>query len=152
MGFNAVQTSSIYAGLVDVVPARAISLCTWHELELFVCGDPHIDVDALRAHSTFHGYSSGDKACKLLWRVLEGFTDDQRSRFLRFVWGRSRLPRGGAWDRPFKISRRDGGDAEMPIGHTCFNQLEWPNYSCEEVARQRLLTAIIYGLDGFLIA
>ena len=35
---------------------------------------------------------SDDKLIKWLWETLESFTDEERSLFLRFVSGRSRLP------------------------------------------------------------
>ncbi len=33
-----------------------------------------------------------DKQVQYLWQALEGFTDAERSQFLRFVSGRKRLP------------------------------------------------------------
>ena len=44
-------------GLVEVVPERALKLCTWEELEVLVCGDPRIDVAVMKANTTYHGYS-----------------------------------------------------------------------------------------------
>ena len=44
-------------GLVDVIPERALKMCTWEELEVLVCGDPHIDVAVMKANTTYHGYS-----------------------------------------------------------------------------------------------
>ena len=28
----------------------------------------------------------------MFWRVFESFTDEERTMYLKFVWGRSRLP------------------------------------------------------------
>jgi E3 ubiquitin-protein ligase HERC2 len=53
------QLASIRSGLVDVVPERALKLCTWQELEVLVCGDPRIDVDVMKANTTYHGYDVG---------------------------------------------------------------------------------------------
>ena len=104
-----------------------------------------------------------------LWEVLEVFTPEQRQRFLRFVWGRSRLPTGAeGWTEQFTVcvkkarpsaaaaaaaatSRARGGsgsgprrtaDTAMPQAHTCFNQLDIPEYSSKAVLRERLLYAI----------
>ena len=103
----------------------------------------------------------------MLWRVLKKFTARERELFLRFVWGRSRLPvrsedfeqkvrrRLRAAPLPARVSpsrppcpqfqimpthRND--DYMLPIAHTCFFQLELPRYSCEQVMREKLLYAI----------
>jgi hypothetical protein len=51
------QVSAIRRGLVDVIPERALKMCTWEELEVLVCGDPRIDVAVMKANTTYHGYS-----------------------------------------------------------------------------------------------
>ena len=38
------------------------------------------------------------------------------------------------------VNGRD--DARLPPAHTCFNHLMLPRYSCREVLRERLTTAI----------
>jgi HECT-domain (ubiquitin-transferase) len=147
------QVDAMRAGLLDVVPERAVRLCTWSELELHVCGDPHIDVAVLRENTVYvGGYSNSHSTVQRFWRVLDSLSDEERSKLVRFSWGRSRLPKG-RWPRPFKLTRRGGGNNQLPIGHTCFFQLELPEYSTDAIMRQRILTAITYGLDGsFLVA
>jgi hypothetical protein len=114
------------AGLAVVIPPRAISLCTATGLELRVCGDAHIDIAALRAHTTYSGYFKQDRVPSLFWKVLTSFDDEQRGRFVRFAWGRSRLPLAHQrWEREFRISRAEGrGDESLPLAHTCFFHIE----------------------------
>jgi len=38
-------------------------------------------------------------------------------------------------------------DSHLPVTHTCFFSMEWPKYSSEEVARQKLLYAITNCVD-----
>ena len=61
---------------------------------------------------------------------------------MRFAWGRSRLPKEADWSthgQPFKLTKKNGGDgAGYPLAHTCFFQLEFPEYSSDDVAVQRL--------------
>lgn len=52
----AVQVELIRAGLAAIIPPRAITLCTAEGLELRVCGDPHVDIEALKAHTVYNGY------------------------------------------------------------------------------------------------
>jgi hypothetical protein len=95
---------------------------------MLVCGDPHIDLEKLKAHTTYHGFPDAQhKTCQAFWRVMESFTQDDRSKFLRFTWGRSRLPRPAKWDKPFKLTKKNNDtDDVLPIAHTCFFQLELP--------------------------
>lgn len=94
----------------------------------------------------------------MFWKVIRSFTDEERSSIIRFSWGRSRLPRSDAFERPFKLTRKStpsvaAADNMLPIAHTCFFQIELPCYSSEDVMRKRLLTAATYGTGGsFLIA
>ena len=37
----------------------------------------------------------------------------------------------------------------LPTAHTCFNQLDLPEYPSEEIMRERLLVAIKEGSEGF---
>lgn len=141
-------------GFTDVVPQRVLSLCSAAELEVLTCGDPVIDVELLKAKTTYHGYHQNDRTCKHFWAVMRSLPNEDRSRFIRFVWGRSRLPKPSEWSssEPFKFTKKSGGDGALPIAHTCFRQLECPAYSSEDIMRQRLMTAMNFGMDGFLIA
>eukprot|EP00656_Telonema_subtile_P032548 TRINITY_DN35775_c0_g1_i1.p1 TRINITY_DN35775_c0_g1~~TRINITY_DN35775_c0_g1_i1.p1 ORF type:complete len:106 (+),score=15.41 TRINITY_DN35775_c0_g1_i1:120-437(+) len=80
-----------------------------------------------------------------MWGALEAFTEEQRCLFLRFVWGRSRLPLSATeFERNFEIKtmQRDNPDEALPVSHTCFFSLELPRYSSAVVCRERLLYAI----------
>lgn len=147
--------AALRRGLMSVLPERAVRMLSWSELELLVCGDPHVDVDILAAHTEYSGYSRSDRTIRMFWEVMRSLSDEERSRFVRFASGRSRLPRGpAAWERerPFKITRRGGGDDAMPVAHSCFNAVELPAYSSVDIMRKRLLAALNFGLDAFLIA
>lgn len=82
------------------------------------------------------------------WRVMSQLTDKDRSQFLRFAWGRSRLPKEDPWPRPFKLTYKNAGDEMLPIAHTCFFQLELPQYTTDKIMHDRLLVAINYGVSG----
>lgn len=42
----------------------------------------------------------------------------------------------------FNIHKSFGGAHMLPTAHTCFNQLDLPVYTTEDMVRERLLTAI----------
>jgi len=48
-----------------------------------------------------------------------------------------------------QIHRVAGDTDRLPSAHTCFNQLDLPEYSSYEKLRERLLTAVREGNEGF---
>eukprot|EP00948_MAST-09A_sp_MAST-9A-sp1_P002843 g2843.t1 len=146
--------AAIRRGLAQLIPARALTLCTGADLQVFICGDAEVSVERLRAHTEYSGWNENHASVQRFWKVFDTFTNDERSKFLRFVWGRSRLPRGEDWSTTFKLTRKQGSNADndLPIGHTCFFQIELPAYSSEDIMKKRLLVAIHYGVGEFMIA
>ena len=87
------QVQWIRAGLSQVVPVPLLTLFTGPELENMVCGSPEISVEALKSITTYRGIEATSNLVVWFWQVFEEFTNHERSLFLRFVWGRTRLPR-----------------------------------------------------------
>jgi len=131
-------------GLHAVVPANMLSLFSALDLELLVCGSPDIDLVALRKHTNYQGCKPHQPVVKNLWKCLESFTREERQLFIRFVWGRSRLPLSDSdWSHNFVVSLLPTtNDDKLPISHTCFFSLELPNYSSYKVMRKKVLFAI----------
>ena len=55
-----------------------------------------------------------------------------------------RVPIGGFKAFPMKISHSANINA-LPIAHTCFGQLDLPNYPSKEILREKLTMAITEG-------
>jgi hypothetical protein len=88
-------------------------------------------------------YERTEPAMERLWRVLERFSDEQRRLFLKFVTGQSRLPGPGfQGDFKLKIQKSGDGDGRLPTAATCFQSLQWPGYSNDEIAAAKLDFAI----------
>lgn len=130
-------------GLYAVVPARAIRLLSWQELDVAVAGRPEIDVDVMRANTDFQGFSDSSVTATLFWKVMESLSQQERSLFIRFVWGRSRVP-SQRWPVRMKIARLHGSEEQLPIAHTCFFSVELPAYTNEAKMRHKILTAIYF--------
>eukprot|EP00954_Amorphochlora_amoebiformis_P007912 612328-Amorphochlora_amoeboformis.AAC.1 len=91
--------------------------------------------------------------------MREKFSQEDRVKFLRFVWGRSRHPRDNeSWGSekfhiaPHAASQNSplGPDEYHPSAHTCFFTLELPEYSTPEVMYSKVLYAITHctAVDG----
>ena len=147
-----VQTHAVLRGLSTILPVRLFPLFSHREFELMVCGTPDINVEDLKRHTRFGvSVNSADPHVQLLWQVLEAFSPEQRSKFLSFIWGRNRLPATEEeWgDQCMKIHTLEAasGDQHLPVSHTCFFSMEWPRYSTFDIAREKLLYAIVNCTD-----
>jgi hypothetical protein len=141
------QVNAIKKGMSAIVPVQLLPLFTPSQLETMVCGKREVDIALLRqfttcaAPLTFKHPSVGH-----LFEVLKSLSHQERRAFLRFVWGRNRLP-GSASDfkkEPYKFSILDGGanPERLPGSHTCFFQIELPHYPTVEKCRNKVLKAI----------
>ena len=43
------------------------------------------DVEDLKANVKYDGYTSFDSSIRLFWKVVEGFSNEERGRLLKFV-------------------------------------------------------------------
>ena len=146
------QCDALLQGLSYMVPQRLLALFTWRQLEVLTCGTADVDVDVLRAHTKYGvGVSPNQRHVRHFWAALRRFTPEQRSLFLRFVWGRARLPVGAAdWgDSKLTIHAKHSAspDGMFPITHTCFFSLELPAYTTAAICHARLLYAITHCQD-----
>jgi len=137
--------NSFIDGISSVLPVEIFYILTGEELRDFFCGNPDIDVDMLRRVVEYEGYNESDKVIEYFWEVLREFTNEERKRFLQFVWARNRLPlKESDFDAPFKIQKDNGsdGDQALPSASTCFFSLSLPEYKCKEHLKEKLLFAI----------
>ena len=141
------QIQSIRNGLEQVIPFGILKLLSWNELEMLVCGKPILDVELLKENTQYNGCSENDKVIQNFWKCLEEFNAEERASYLRFVWGRSRLPLTSK-DFPMqhRISIKSHGnpDLALPTSHTCFFSIDLPRYSNYEVLKNKLKYAITH--------
>jgi hypothetical protein len=79
-------------GLATQLPAAMLALLCGHELEALVCGNPDVDVALLRSVCDYSNYRESDDIVLWFWEILTECGVEDRKAFLRFIWGRSRLP------------------------------------------------------------
>jgi len=84
--FN-LQISAIRRGLANVVPLKVLKLYTWNELEVQISGSPEIDFEVLKSHTTYEGFTETDAVIERFWAVFKSLGTDERTKWIRFVWG-----------------------------------------------------------------
>jgi hypothetical protein len=99
----------------------------------------------VRSNTHYEGYSASDRVVEDFWKVVNEFTIQQKVLFLRFSWGRSRLPAAGSF-KNFQLTRMGKSDPDhaLPAAHTCFFTIDLPEYTTINVLRERLVFAITH--------
>eukprot|EP01006_Ploeotia_vitrea_P044625 TRINITY_DN66843_c2_g7_i1.p1 TRINITY_DN66843_c2_g7~~TRINITY_DN66843_c2_g7_i1.p1 ORF type:complete len:1251 (+),score=842.18 TRINITY_DN66843_c2_g7_i1:532-3753(+) len=143
------QCAAMRRGLATVVPYTLLSMFTWEELQREVCGEPVMDVELLKKHTKYQGCSASDQFIQFFWAMLsQEFSHIEQQLFLKFVWGRSRLPASTSdWSTPFtikKLNKPNNPDNYLPIGHTCFFSMDLPAYSSLAIMKKKVLFSITH--------
>lgn len=123
-----------------MVPLAPLRLFTAAQLEVMVTGRSSMDLALLKAKTVYEGdYNPGHPTIVLFWQMMERFSEEERSAFLKFVWSRDRLPlRAEDFRSNFKITKTGGGDRAFPKSHTCFFQLDLPQYTSLEAMVEKV--------------
>jgi hypothetical protein len=144
------EAADVYAairlGMSAVVPMHLIYLFSWKQVETLVCGAADINVDVLKGNTIYDGLNETSPQIVMFWEVLREMTAKERSLFLRFVWGRSRLPAGKDF-KQFKIANKSvsgNPDGYLPLSHTCFFTIDLPPYTTKPIMREKIVYAITH--------
>ncbi|KAF7160404.1 hypothetical protein CNMCM5623_005959 [Aspergillus felis] len=150
------QLDNFLKGFHEIIPPDLISIFNEQELELLISGLPEIDVDDWKANTEYHNYSASSPQIQWFWRAVRSFDKEERAKLLQFVTGTSKVPLNGFKElegmngvSKFNIHRDYGNKDRLPSSHTCFNQLDLPEYESYETLRHRLYTAMTAGSDYF---
>ncbi|WRT64716.1 uncharacterized protein IL334_001650 [Kwoniella shivajii] len=143
----AAQSKAFFNGLSELIDAKWLRMFDQQELQQLIGGEETIiDIDDLRAHCSVDGFPN-DITPRLFWKVVKGFSHEQRRALLRFVTSCSRPPLlGFAYLNPKFGVKFNGADADrLPTASSCFNLLKLPGYTTENALRIKLLQAITSG-------
>ncbi|CAA6653418.1 unnamed protein product [Spirodela intermedia] len=159
------QINAFMEGFNDLIPKDLISIFNDKELELLISGLPDIDLDDLRANTEYSGYNNVSPVIQWFWEVVQGFSKEDKARLLQFVTGTSKVWRlkfttlstlegfsalqGISGPQRFQIHKAYGSTSHLPSAHTCFNQLDMPEYTSKGQLQERLLLAIHEANEGF---
>jgi len=142
------QIDRFLKGFYELIPKDLIGLFNAQELELLISGLPDIDVEDMRRNTEYTGYRPDSPIVQGFFQVVQEMTQEERALLLQFVTGNSKVPlegfaalQGMRGPQKFHITRVPGTD-RLPSAHTCFNQLDLPEYESFAELKERLLTAI----------
>jgi len=151
---SAPHMHGILRGVHSIVPKRAMRLLRWYELEKRICGSKTLNLVSLKRQTVYSPskFNSKSEIVKNFWKVLESFTEEQKSKYLQFSWARSRLPpvydsEDKSWRMKVNIlesTSKKKTDNMLPTAETCFFNVNLPCYSSFEVMREKLLLAVTH--------
>jgi hypothetical protein len=133
-------------GFYSVIPYDILQVLTWPQLEEMICGENKINIYEFMTNTTYEGYSGNDKIIKWFWEWFESTNDEERIKYLKFVSGRTRLPKSGnIINYKHIISKAVHAQKnEFPKSMTCFFKLNLPEYDTKEQLIEKMKYAIIY--------
>ncbi|KAK2627602.1 hypothetical protein QTJ16_003568 [Diplocarpon rosae] len=150
------QLDEFLKGFHDIIPAEVVAIFNEQELELLISGLPEIDMDDWKSNTEYHNYTASSPQIQWFWRAVRSYNKEERAKLLQFVTGTSKVPLNGFKELEgmngfsrFNIHRDYGNKDRLPSSHTCFNQLDLPEYENYESLRKQVLTAITAGSEYF---
>ena len=142
------QATAVQEGLFEVIPEYMLKFLTPSDLEKKICGGDEFDLELLKNMTKYENCSPSDTTIKYFWQFLEELSLEDKFNYIKFVWGRSRLPKDakGFGSNKHKINltdlHKEGGQAYLPVSHTCFFELELPRYDSYALLKKKMLYAI----------
>eukprot|EP00177_Eucheuma_denticulatum_P008191 GFKZ01014909.1.p1 GENE.GFKZ01014909.1~~GFKZ01014909.1.p1 ORF type:complete len:1872 (+),score=326.79 GFKZ01014909.1:314-5929(+) len=150
------QIAAFKEGFHELIPLEDCKIFNELELELLMSGLPDIDMADLKANVEYTGYTASSPQINWFWRCVSKMNQEDLARLVMFVTGTSKVPlegfstlQGMNGVQKFQIHRTAGNTMRLPSAHTCFNQLDLPEYSTAEILSERLLRAVRECSVGF---
>lgn len=150
------QLNNFLEGFYEIIPKELVSIFDEQELELLISGLPDIDVDDWKNNTSYVNYSVSSAQIQWFWRAVKSFDTEERAKLLQFATGTSKVPLNGFQElsgvdgvSKFSIHRVYSSVDRLPSAHTCFNQIDLPEYESYEKLRAALLLAVREGHEGF---
>ncbi|XP_061531372.1 E3 ubiquitin-protein ligase HECTD1 isoform X2 [Phycodurus eques] len=141
------QMEAFREGFNGVFPMEKLSSFSHKEVQMILCGNQSpswTSDDIINYTEPKLGYTRDSAGFVRFVRVLCGMSSDERKAFLQFTTGCSTLPPGGLANlhpRLTIVRKVDATDSSYPSVNTCVHYLKLPEYSSEDIMRERLLAA-----------
>ncbi|KAL5417017.1 hypothetical protein PMIN03_001857 [Paraphaeosphaeria minitans] len=150
------QLEHFLKGFHDIIPSDLVSIFSEQELELLISGLPDINIEDWKANTEYSNYTQNSPQIHWFWRAVRSFDKEEQAKLLQFVTGTSKVPLNGFKElegmngfSKFNIHRDYGSKDRLPSSHTCFNQLDLPEYDDYESLKKALYTAMTAGGEYF---
>ncbi|UYV64246.1 HECTD1 [Cordylochernes scorpioides] len=147
VGFSYDTVVVVTDGFNRVFPLEKLGAFSPEEVRLMLCGDQSpawTKEDVMLYTEPKLGFTRESPGFHRFVNVLVQMSGEERKAFLQFATGCSSLPPGGLANlhpRLTIVRKVDATDGSYPSVNTCAHYLKLPDYSSEEILRERLLAA-----------
>uniref|UniRef100_A0A8C1E1K4 HECT domain-containing protein n=1 Tax=Cyprinus carpio carpio TaxID=630221 RepID=A0A8C1E1K4_CYPCA len=133
-------------GFFKGCPLDAWSMFHPEELQELLHGSPKYEWKELQQCASYEECSASDELIKNFWTVFFELSEENKKKFLIFLYGTDRVPVGGFSKRSLKILLLECPDADdrLPEAQTCFGRLILPKYSDINTLRNKLIHAVSF--------
>ena len=148
-------------GFYYVIPQRALLPLTSRELELALCGLPHVDIDDWIRNTEYTGAYAAQgrnhRVIRWFWNLVSTYPQERQVKLVQFATGTSRIPAAGFSG----LQGRDGNILRFNItslttdqsifmrAHTCFNRIDLPIYASQSDLARRVDEVLEMDVTGF---
>lgn len=130
-------------GIQEIIDINILTFLNWDDIEKRASGG-EIETQILKNISDYRECSQDQNLIKWFWKMFEAFTQEERKMYLKFVWGRSKIPvdTTNLAYRHRITCFRDWPENALPKSHTCFFQIDIPEYKSYDVMVDKIKYAI----------
>lgn len=123
------QLKWIKEGVQEVIDLNILTFLSFDEIEKRASGGD-IETEVLKSITSYTQMVADSQLAKWFWKMFEDFTQEERKLYLKFVWGRSKIPLDVS-NLVYKhqITLYSYWDPKsLPKSHTCFFMIDIPPY------------------------
>lgn len=135
-----------------IAPELIVDKLGTQEFEALIAGNQIIDIQDWKENTIYTGYNTYSPTVRWFWEFVDKCSEEERKRLLKFVTSSSSVPiegfkglkNGNGEDYKFKIVKAINAN-DFPRAHSCFNQLDIPEYPTQAIFNDRMLWTIADG-------
>lgn len=116
------------------------------ELDKIVSGAYQRNWEDLKQSTKFYGFARDSKTIGWFWKYFDELDEDGKLNVLKFITASTSTPPGGLKD--IRIEFSCSGNGGLPVAHTCFNRIDFPEYSSYEDLKDKCDLAFAHS-DSF---
>ena len=130
------QIIYIKNGLYSAIGKNILQILNWDQLEDMVCGEVIFNMNEFKKNSD--SKFKGEEVVQWFWEWLENCKEEDKFKYLRFVSGKSRLPKSAYTHEIIVLQDKN----QLPRSHTCYFILYLPKYDSKQILFEKMKYAI----------
>lgn len=111
------EINAFLKGFNVLISTSNLGYFTLSEMDALIAGGAIIDVQDMRKYAEFDSKYT-EEYRKWFWDILEEFNQSERSVFLYFISGSTKISYGGFKSSPIRVHYSSSDPSSLPIAHT----------------------------------